>query len=229
MIIPALDEERSIGKVLGDIPGPFRDRVIVVDNGSRDATARVAREAGAVVLSEPRRGYGAACLKGLAYLGEHPPRIVVFLDGDYSDHPQEMTALVAPILAGEAELVIGSRVLGVHEAGALAPQARFGNWLATRLIRIFWGAAFTDLGPFRAVTWQALEQVGMEDRDYGWTVELQVKAAQRGIRSTEVPVSYRHRIGVSKVTRTLRGSFLAGKKILWVIFREALRGRGGTP
>lgn len=224
VVIPALDEEASIGRVLGDIPAPFRERMLVVDNGSRDRTAGVAREAGATVVAEPERGYGAACLRGLDALRADPPDVVVFLDGDYSDLPGEMTELVAPIRAGTAELVIGSRVLGRHEPGALAPQARFGNWLATLLIHRFFGIRFTDLGPFRAITWPALERIAMADRDYGWTVEMQVKAAKRGVAATEVPVSYRRRIGRSKVTGTLRGVWGAGTKILYVIFREALAG-----
>lgn len=223
VIIPALNEEQSIGLVLADIPERFRARMIVVDNGSTDRTVQVAQAGGAMVLHQPQRGYGAACLTGLAALTAHPPDVVVFLDGDYSDHPDEMTQLMEPIDAGRAELVIGSRVLGTHTPGALLPQARFGNALATTLMRWFFGVRFTDLGPFRAVTWNALEQVGMVDRDFGWTVELQVKAAKRGIACAEVPVSYRPRVGTSKVTGTLRGSIRAGHKILWVIFREALR------
>jgi len=225
VVIPALNEERSIGKVLADIPERFSRRVIVVDNGSTDATARVAREAGATVVREPAAGYGRACLTGLAEAAQEPPGAVIFLDADYSDDPTEMERLAAPLEAGEAELVIGSRVLGNREPGALAPQARFGNWLATRLIRLFFGVRFTDLGPFRAVTWDALRRVEMADRDFGWTVELQVKAARLGIPAVEVPVSYRKRIGRSKITGTVRGTVNAGRKILWVIFREALRPR----
>jgi len=221
VIIPALDEEASIGRVLADIPDRYRGRVLVVDNGSRDATPRVAQEAGALVLSEPRRGYGSACLRGLGELSADPPRVVVFLDGDYSDRPAEMVRVAGPVLAGEADLVIGSRVLGEREPGALAPQARFGNALATFLIRVLFGVRFTDLGPFRAVEWDALRRLDMRDPDYGWTVEMQVKAARRGLRCLEVPVSYRRRIGRSKVTGTVRGVVGAGTKILWTIFREA--------
>lgn len=223
MVIPALNEERSLGKVLADIPAPYRGRMVVADNGSTDGTVAIARAGGAQVVAEPRRGYGAACLAGLATLIDSPPRAVVFLDGDYSDAPAEMGWVVEPVLRGEADLVIGSRVLGEREPGALAPQARFGNALATRLIRSFFGVRFTDLGPFRAVSWPALERMAMADRDYGWTVEMQVKAAKLGLRCLEVPVSYRKRIGKSKVTGTVRGSVGAGKKILWVIFREAVR------
>jgi glycosyltransferase involved in cell wall biosynthesis len=220
VVIPALDEERSIGRVIADIPEAYRGRVVVVDNGSRDGTAAAARAAGALVVREPRRGYGAACLRGLAELRDRPPRAVVFLDADYSDDPREMGRVVEPVLRGEADLVIGSRVRGTREPGALLPQARFGNALATFLIRLFYGARFTDLGPFRAVSWDALERLRMRDLDYGWTVEMQVRAARRGLRSVEVPVSYRRRIGTSKVTGTVRGTVGAGRKILWVIFRD---------
>jgi glycosyltransferase involved in cell wall biosynthesis len=209
--------------VLDAVPDRFRGRMLVVDNGSSDRTPQVATDHGARVLHEPRRGYGAACLQALAALAAAPPEVVVFLDGDFSDHPEEMDRVVAPIEAGEAELVIGSRVLGAREPGALAPQARFGNALATGLMRAFFGVRFTDLGPFRAVTWAALERVGMEDRDYGWTVELQIKAAKLGIPAVEVPVSYRRRIGESKVTGTVTGTVRAGHKILWWIFKEAVR------
>jgi glycosyltransferase involved in cell wall biosynthesis len=225
VIIPVLDEEESIGKVLRDIPDGVR-QVVVVDNGSRDRTAEVAREMGALVVCEPRRGYGQACLTGIAHLDN--PDIVVFLDGDYSDHPEEMPALVAPLVAGEADMVIGSRILGERERGALLPQARFGNWLSTLLIRLIFGVSFTDLGPFRALRYDALRRLAMQDRDFGWTVEMQVKAARLGLRWVEVPVRYRRRIGVSKITGTLSGTLRAGHKILWTIFRYARYREGET-
>ena len=180
VVIPALDEEEAIGKVLRDIPDIVR-QVVVVDNGSRDRTGEVARDLGALVVAEPRRGYGQACLTGIAQL-DHPD-IVVFLDGDYSDHPEEMLDLVVPLVAGEADMVIGSRTLGARERGALLPQARFGNWLSTLLIRLLFGVSFTDLGPFRALRYDALKRLAMRDRDFGWTVEMQVKAARLGLRA----------------------------------------------
>lgn len=222
VIIPALNEEASIGKVLSDLPAEWVREVVVADNGSTDATAEVARKGGATVLREPARGYGNACLRALAYIRGRPPDIVVFLDGDYSDYPEELPRVLRPILEGKADLVIGSRVLGQSQPGALLPQARFGNWLATRLIRLLYGVSYTDLGPFRAVRFRALEQMGMRDRDFGWTVEMQVKAARLGLRIVEVPVRYRRRIGVSKVTGTVRGTIGAGYKILYTIFRYAL-------
>ena len=218
VVIPALDEEQAIGKVLRDIP-EGASQVVVVDNGSRDRTAEVARGMGAEVVAEPRRGYGQACLTGIAQLDR--PDIVVFLDGDYSDYPEEMSALVAPLLTGEADMVIGSRTLGQREKGALLPQARFGNWLSILLIRLLFGVSFTDLGPFRALRFDALQRLAMQDRDFGWTVEMQVKAACLGLRSVEVPVRYRRRIGTSKITGTLSGTLRAGHKILWTIFRYA--------
>lgn len=222
VIIPALNEERSIGKVIGEIPA-WVDEIVVVDNGSSDRTVEAAGAAGARVLQEPERGYGAACLRGIAAL--RAPDIVVFLDGDYSDYPEEMGALVQPIIEDQADMVIGSRVLGQAEAGALTPQQRFGNWLACRLIRLFWKANFTDLGPFRAIRYSTLQSLDMRDRNYGWTVEMQIKAAQRGVRSREVPVRYRRRIGKSKVSGTVRGVVSAGAKILLVIFLSAWEGR----
>lgn len=222
VVIPALNEEQAIGRVLADIPA-WVDRVVVADNGSSDRTPEIARQAGATVVTEREPGYGAACLKGLAALSDAD--IVVFLDGDYSDHPEEMAGLVAPIAAGRYDLVLGSRVLGRREKGALTPQQHFGNWLATSLIRLIWGARFTDLGPFRAISRAALDRLAMADRDYGWTVEMQVKAAEQGLRALEVPVRYRRRIGVSKVSGTLKGSFKAGVKILSVIGRRAARPR----
>ena len=217
VVIPAYNEEEAIGRVIGDIPPGVVRRVVVVDNASTDGTAAAAAAAGAHVVYEERRGYGQACLSGLAVLED--PEAVVFLDGDYSDYPEEITALLAPIEAGEADLVIGSRVLGQRQRGALTPQQRFGNWLATRLIRLFFGVRFTDLGPFRAVGAGALGRLQMADRDFGWTVEMQVKAARLGLRCVEVPVRYRVRIGTSKISGTLKGTVLAGHKILWTIFR----------
>jgi glycosyltransferase involved in cell wall biosynthesis len=219
VIIPALDEERSIPKVLADIPKGLIDEIVVVDNGSRDRTAEVARQTGATVLREPREGYGQACLTGIAYLEGRSPDVVVFVDADYSDRPAEMTELVRPILEDRADFVVGSRVLGRRERGALAPQARWGNWLATWMIRSLYGYRFTDLGPFRAIRFPTLLSLGMRDRDYGWTAEMQVRAARARVRSLEVPVSYHRRIGKSKITGTVRGTTLAGYKIITTILR----------
>lgn len=221
VIIPAVNEERSIGLVLRDIPRDRVSEVVVVDNGSTDATARVAREHGATVVPEARRGYGRACLAGIAHVRPLQPDVVVFLDADYSDSPEEMRLLIQKIADGY-DLVIGSRTLGRAAAGALLPQARFGNLLAVCLIRLLYGYRFTDLGPFRAVTWSALMRLDMQDQNFGWTVEMQVKAAKGGLKTTEVPVSYRKRIGVSKVTGTLSGTIRAGYKILYTIFKYAL-------
>jgi len=220
IIIPVLDEEKSIGRVIGDIPKELIRQIIVVDNGSRDSTAEVARTAGAVVISEPQRGYGAACLSGLGHISEDPPEIVVFLDGDYSDHPEELPRVIAPILEGGVDLVIGSRILGESEPGALLPQAIFGNWLACSLMSLLFGYQFSDLGPFRAIRWESLEACEMRDEDFGWTVEMQIRAAKLGLSACEVPVSYRKRIGVSKVSGTVMGSVRAGHKILDTIFRQ---------
>jgi glycosyltransferase involved in cell wall biosynthesis len=223
VIIPAINEEANIRQVIADIP-KWVDEVLVVDNGSTDRTVEIAEALGARVINEPERGYGAACLTGIASL--HPRcDIVVFLDGDYSDYPGEMGLLVDPIIMGQAEMVIGSRAVNALP-GALTPQARFGNWLACRLIRWFWGVHYTDLGPFRAIRRDALTKLDMRDRNYGWTVEMQIKAAQRGIRELEVPVSYRKRGGgKSKVSGNIRGIIGAGFKILTVIFRSALQRR----
>lgn len=221
VIIPAFNEEMSIGQVLSDIPDDLVEEVIVCNNASTDRTAEVAAAGGATVLAEPRKGYGSACLRGIDYLKDKalPPDIVVFLDGDYSDHPEEMPKVVAPILENGYDLVIGSRALGNLEKGAMQPQQIFGNWLATTLIRLFYRVEFTDLGPFRAVRWPSLLDLQMEDPDFGWTVEMQVKAAKKKLTCTEVPVTYRRRVGVSKVSGTVRGTLLAGHKILWTIFK----------
>ena len=220
VIIPAFDEEGSIGKVIADIPKACVREIIVVDNGCLDRTAEVAHAAGAQVVREARRGYGSACLAGMAAL--NAPEIVVFLDGDYSDFPSEMPLLLQPILAGDAEMVIGSRIRGVCEKGALLPQARFGNALATFLIRLLFHVRYTDLGPFRAICYERLLAMDMQDRTFGWTVEMQVKAAKMGLRVCEVPVSYRKRIGQSKITGTVKGTILAGYKIITTILRYGL-------
>ncbi|TNF71385.1 MAG: glycosyltransferase family 2 protein [Acidobacteria bacterium] len=226
VVIPAFNEEASLPLVLGDIPRPPVRRIVVVDNNSTDRTAAVADSGGATVVFEQRPGYGSACLAGLDHLRHHdPPGIVVFLDADYSDHPDELSRIVAPILENRADLVIGSRALGEHEPGALLPQARAGNLVACLLIRLLYGHRYTDLGPFRAVRWQALEKLKMSDPDFGWTAEMQVKALRRGLRVTEVAVSYRRRIGVSKITGTVRGTLMAGYKILWTVLRYSWGGR----
>ncbi len=226
-VIPALDEEGSIGTVLDAIPRPPVRRVVVADNGSGDRTAEVAAAHGAVVVREPRRGYGAACLRGLEALASDPPDVVLFLDADSSDDPAEAPRLLAPIEAGRADLVVGSRALGEPEPGALSPAQRFGNWLATRLLGLLYGARYTDLGPFRAIRWPSLAALGMRDRDFGWTVEMQVKAARRGLRHEEVPVRYRRRIGRSKISGTVSGTIRAGAKILGTIAADYLA--GGPP
>jgi glycosyltransferase involved in cell wall biosynthesis len=200
-------------------------RVVLVDNGSRDRTAEVARRAGAIVVSEPRRGYGAACLAGLAFLRAGPPEVVAFLDADLSEDPAQLAELLAPIAEGRADLVIGSRVLGEREAGSLTPVQAFGNRLATLMLRALFGARYTDLGPFRAIRWEALERLRMRDRGYGWTVEMQARAARAGLRCAEVPVRHRVRAaGRSKVAGTLAGVLGAGIKIPLTILRVRLGG-----
>ena len=224
VVIPAYNEELSLPLVLAAIPHPPVDRVVVVDNNSTDATALVAAHGGAVVVHETRPGYGSACLCGLKYLREnHPPDLVVFLDADYSDSPEELPRLLTPILSGKADLVIGSRVLGVREPGALLPQARIGNVLACLMIRTLYGHRYTDLGPFRAIVWGSLEALGMVDPDFGWTAEMQVKALRHGLQVADVPVSYRKRVGVSKITGTIKGTVMAGYKIIWTVLRYSIR------
>lgn len=223
VIIPAYNEESSIGLVLADIPREWVREVIVCNNASTDQTATVAKAGGATVVDQPRSGYGSACLAGMAYIRakttEKQPDIIVFLDGDYSDHPEELPLLLEPIMKDGKDLVIGSRALGKLENGAMQPQQIFGNWLATNLIRLFYNYQFTDLGPFRAIRWEKLLALEMEDPDFGWTVEMQVKAAKAGLACMEIPVTYRKRVGVSKVSGTIRGTILAGHKILWTIFK----------
>jgi glycosyltransferase involved in cell wall biosynthesis len=222
VVIPALNEEAALPTVLAAIPRPPVRRVVVADNGSTDRTAEVAREAGAEVVRQDERGYGAACLTALAHLAHDPPDVVVFLDGDASDHPEELPALLAPIADGRADLVIGSRVRGNLQRGALTPQQRVGNAIACVVLRVIYQAEYSDLGPFRAIRWEALEQLRMRDRNYGWTVEMQIRAARLGFRGAEVPVSYRPRIGESKVSGTIRGTLGASRKILWLLARHAV-------
>lgn len=226
MVIPALDEEASLPLVLADLPAREELQVVVCDNGSTDRTAELARAAGAIVVAEPRRGYGQACLTALAEVRARGPGerdIVVFLDADYSDDPKELPLLLAPLERDEADLVLGSRVLGEREPGALLPHQRWGNALAGVCIRLATGVRFTDLGPFRAIRWGALESLGMQDRAFGWTVEMQLEAASRGLRCVEVPVSYRRRVGESKISGTVRGSVLASATILGILGRWLLR------
>ncbi len=220
-MIPAFNEENGVGQVIREIPNEFVREIIVVNNASTDATEQVAREAGATVLREVIPGYGRACLAGIHYLmaKETKPDIVVFLDADHSDYPEEIVDLVQPIITGQADLVIGSRALGNKERGSMTPQQIFGNALATRLIKLFYGITFTDLGPFRAIRFETLMALQMQDQTYGWTVEMQVKAAKQNVRCVEVPVRYRKRIGFSKISGTVKGTLLAGYKIITTIFK----------
>lgn len=233
VIVPAHNEEQALPLVLRDLPAV--GEVIVIDNASTDRTAAVAAERGATVVVESRRGYGAACLAGVGELlrreraGQTPPRVVAFIDGDYSDYPEHLPRLVEPISAGRADMVLGSRLAGRLERGAMPWQSRFGNRLACRLMRVLWGARYTDLGPFRAIRYSSLLGLGMADRGYGWTIEMQIKAAARGLRVLEVPVDYRRRIGTSKISGTLSGSVKAGYRILTTIGAYALRERRRGP
>ena len=220
VIIPAYNEEDSIANVIRDIPN-IVDEVIVVSNNSSDNTEANAKKAGATVLIESNRGYGYACLKGMEYVAKqsNKPDIIVFLDGDYSDYPEQLTEIVAPILEKDIDFVIGARVKKLREAGSMTPQQVFGNWLATSLMRLLFRSTFTDLGPFRAIKYDKLLQLNMEDKTYGWTVEMQLKALRQKLQYQEVPMKYRNRIGVSKVSGTVKGSILAGVKILGWIFK----------
>jgi len=221
VIIPVYNEEWSIGLVIGDIPKEIVNEVVVVNNLSTDNSVEVAKQAGATVVDQDKRGYGNACLKGIEYVDAKAdkPFILVFLDGDYSDHPEELPALLKPVIEDDYDLVIGSRTTGKQEKGAMLPQAVFGNFLATFLIRLFYGFTFTDLGPFRVIKYESLKSLDMQDTTFGWTVEMQVKALKKGLKCIEVPVSYRKRIGVSKITGTLTGTVKAGYKIIWTIFK----------
>lgn len=225
VIIPAFNESNSISKVIGDIPKSLVRDIIVVDNASTDDTGERAKDSGATVLFQKDPGYGNACLKGIEFLNNksEKPDIVVFLDGDYSDYPEQMVDVVSPIIDQDYDLVIGSRAKGKLEKGAMQPHQVFGNWLATTLIKLFYGVSFTDLGPFRAITYKALRLINMQDQNYGWTVEMQVKAAKLNLKCVEVPVDYRTRIGVSKISGTIKGSFLAGQKIIWTIFLNLIK------
>ena len=220
IIIPAFNEESSIGLVLDALPQDKIREIIVVNNNSTDDTARVATAHGARVVEEPQKGYGSACLKGIDEL--NAPDIVVFLDGDFSDFPEEIVELVSPIEKGDADFVLGSRMILTESRRALLPQARYGNRLAVFLIKLFFNYSFTDLGPFRAIRYSSLMAIGMQDMDFGWTVEMQIKAVKNGLRIQELPVKYRERIGVSKITGTVSGTFKAGTKIIYTIFKYLL-------
>ncbi|MBA6153514.1 glycosyltransferase family 2 protein [Gelidibacter maritimus] len=224
VIIPAYNEADSIALVINDIPS-IVDEVIVVNNNSTDKTAEVAQNAGATVLYQPQMGYGYACLKGMDYVStlSKKPEIIVFMDGDYSDYPEELTQIIAPILDNDIDFVIGSRVKRLQEKGSMTPQQHFGNWLATFLMRILFGAKFTDLGPFRAIKYQKLLDLKMQDKTYGWTIEMQLKALKQNLTYIEVPVKYKKRIGVSKVSGTIKGTIFAGVKILGWIFKYSFK------
>lgn len=226
VIIPAFNEEQSIGKVVAEIP-KMASEIIVVDNNSDDKTSDVAKNAGATVLFEKRKGYGYACLKGMDYISRldsaQRPEIVVFLDGDYSDYPSELTKIVAPIIEENIDFVVGARVKELRERGSMTVPQRFGNKLATSLMKLFFNSTFTDLGPFRAIKYEKLLTLEMEDKTYGWTVEMQLKALRKKFSYREIPVPYRNRIGVSKVSGTVKGAIFAGVKILCWIFKYSFK------
>ena len=221
LIIPVLNEEASIGLVIKALPKNFLRHIIVCDNGSSDHTMHIAASVGAVVLQETRRGYGNACLKGMEYIAQQDtkPDILVFLDGDYSDFPEELPDITKPIIDQQADLVIGARNREMREAGSMTPQQVFGNWLACSMIHILYGHTFTDLGPFRAIAYPKLLELDMCDRNYGWTVEMQVKALKKQLKIVEVPVHYRKRKGTSKVSGTIKGTIGAGYKIIKTILK----------
>jgi len=221
VIIPAYNEEHAIGNVIRDIPKEIVSEIIVANNNSKDKTRDSAIAAGAIVLDEKRQGYGYACLKGMDYVQSNAlnPDIIVFIDGDYSDYPQQLPLLIQPIISNNIDMVIGSRALGNRKRGSMTVPQIFGNWLATRLIRLFYGVRYTDLGPFRAIKWTALLDMNMQDKTYGWTVEMQLKAAKNKLKVQEVPVDYRVRIGISKVSGTVKGTVMAGYKIITSIFK----------
>ncbi|RUA37409.1 MAG: glycosyltransferase family 2 protein [Bacteroidetes bacterium] len=221
VIIPAFNEENAVGKVVKAIPKDWVKEIVVVNNNSTDKTREAAEQEGALVLDQPIKGYGNACLKGIEYVKSKAdkPDIIVFLDADYSDYPEQLPELVKPILEEKMDMVIGSRALGEREGGSMTFPQVFGNWLATRLILLFYGYRFTDLGPFRAIRWDKLMEMNMQDKTFGWTVEMQVKAAKMKMKCTEVPMAYRNRIGKSKVSGTVYGTVMAGYKILYTIFK----------
>jgi len=223
VIIPAFNEEKAIHKVIRNIPSDLITEIVVIDNGSTDLTSRVAKHAGATVLVEKEKGYGSACLKGIEYLKNKtsPPDIVIFLDSDYSDFPEQMDQLIDPIINHDFDFVIGSRSLGVSEKGSMTIPQIIGNKIAAFMMKILFKAEFSDLGPFRAIKFDKLLDLKMKDRNYGWTVEMQVKAVKQNLKYTEVPVDYRKRIGVSKVSGTFKGTILAGYKIIWTILKFA--------
>ncbi len=219
VIIPAYNEENSISKVINDIPSGIVDHLIVVNNNSKDDTAEVAKQCGAIVLDQPEQGYGNACLKGISYLSKNEVEIVVFLDADYSDYPEYILPMLDAIFSDKVDFVIGNRASNLRESGSMTFPQIAGNWLATKLIKIIWGYKFNDLGPFRAIRYTVLQKMKMQDRTYGWTVEMQIKAAKMKIPFTEVQVPYRKRVGISKISGTISGTLKAGYKILWTIFK----------
>ncbi|MEZ4859080.1 MAG: glycosyltransferase family 2 protein [Flavobacteriaceae bacterium] len=224
VIIPAFNEEASIPFVIKDVPKSVSE-IIVVNNNSSDGTSKVAKEAGATVLSEKNKGYGYACLKGMDYLKSlsEKPDIVVFLDGDYSDYPEKLTKIVTPIIEKDIDFVIGARDKKLREKQSMTFPQIFGNWLATRLMKLFFNSKFTDLGPFRAIKYEVLLALQMEDKTYGWTVEMQLKVLKKKFSYTEIAVPYRNRIGVSKVSGTIKGAIFAGVKILGWIFKYSFK------